>query len=97
MLQSNLVAGFLSRILESTVLPAWVNLVFKRDNSTDQPVGDHVDSSQAALFQEMNLVDQGRSTTPEIQGVGLQKEGGWVRGSHCRTTSRAIPEGKSSS
>jgi hypothetical protein len=35
--------------------------------------------------------------TPKIQGAGLQKEGGWVQGSHSRTTSRAIPEGKSSS
>jgi hypothetical protein len=34
--------------------------------------------------------------THVIQGVGLQKEGGWIHGSHSRTMSRAIPEGKSS-
>jgi hypothetical protein len=35
--------------------------------------------------------------TPEIQGVGLRKGRGWVCGSHSRTTSYAIPEGKFSS
>jgi hypothetical protein len=35
-----------------------VNLLFQREDSASQPVGDHTDSSQATLFQEINLVDQ---------------------------------------
>jgi hypothetical protein len=61
MLQSNLVASFLSQVLESTVLPARVNLLFWRDDSVGQPVGGHTDPSQATLFQEINLVGQGRN------------------------------------
>jgi hypothetical protein len=45
MLQSILVVGFLSRVLESSVLPAGVNLLFQRDDSAGQPVGGHADSS----------------------------------------------------
>jgi hypothetical protein len=59
MFQSNLVTGFLSWVLESTVLPAQVNLIFKRDDSAGQPMGSHTDSSQAKLFQEIHFVGQG--------------------------------------
>jgi hypothetical protein len=59
MFQSNLVTGFLSRVLESIVLPAQVNLLFQRDDSVGQPMGSHVDSSQAALIREINFVGQG--------------------------------------
>jgi hypothetical protein len=59
MFQSNLVAGFLSQVLESIVLPAQVNLLFHRDDSTGQPMGGHADSSQATFFQEINLIGQG--------------------------------------
>jgi hypothetical protein len=108
MLKSDLVAGLPSRILDPGVFTAWVNLFLQKDDSAGQPVGGHVDSSQATLFQETYLVGQRRNMgefkgigsslhAPEIQGVGLQKEGSWVRGSHSRTTSRAIPEEKSSS
>jgi hypothetical protein len=58
MFQSNLVAGFSSRVLESAVLPARVNLLFQRDNSVGQPMGGYADSSQAALFQEIDFVGQ---------------------------------------
>jgi hypothetical protein len=47
--------------LESAVLPAWVNLLFQRDDSAGQPMGGHTDSSQAALFQEINFVGQGHA------------------------------------
>jgi hypothetical protein len=50
MLWNNLVAGFLSSVMESTVLPARVNLFFQRDDSVGQPIGSHTDSSQAMLF-----------------------------------------------
>jgi hypothetical protein len=56
MLRSNLHIGFLSGVFESAVLPAWVNLLLQRDDSTGQPVGGHTDSSQATLFKEINLV-----------------------------------------
>jgi hypothetical protein len=56
MLWSNLHIGFLSGVFDSTVLPARVNLLLQRDNSACQPVGGHTDSSQAVLFQEVNLV-----------------------------------------
>jgi hypothetical protein len=59
MLLSNLLVGFLSGVFDSAVLPARVNLLLQRDDSTGQPVGDHTDSSQAALCQEVNLVSQG--------------------------------------
>jgi hypothetical protein len=60
MFQSNLVASFLSRVLESAILPAQVNFLFQRDNLTGQPMGGHIDSSLAALFQEINFIGQGR-------------------------------------
>jgi hypothetical protein len=56
MLQSNLHVGSLSGVFDSTVLPARVNLLLQRDDSVGQPVGGYTDSSQAALFQEINLV-----------------------------------------
>jgi hypothetical protein len=59
MLRSNLLAGLPSRVLDSAVLPAWVNLFLQRDDSAGYPVCGHTDSSQAALFQEINLVGQG--------------------------------------
>jgi hypothetical protein len=60
MLQSNPVTSFPSRVLESVVLPTRVNMLFQRDNSAGQPVGSHADSSQVVIFQEINLVGQGR-------------------------------------
>jgi hypothetical protein len=36
-----------------------VNLFFQRDDPVGQPMGGHIDSSQTALFQEINLVGQG--------------------------------------
>jgi hypothetical protein len=56
MLWSNLHIGFLSGIFDSALLPARVNLFLQRGNSVGQPVGGHIDSSQATLFQEVNLV-----------------------------------------
>jgi hypothetical protein len=56
MLWSNLHIGFLSGIFDSALLPAQVNLFLQRGNSAGQPVGGHIDSSQATLFQEVNLV-----------------------------------------
>jgi hypothetical protein len=59
MLGSYLLAGLLSWVLESVVLPAQVNLFLRRDDSVGQLVGGHADSSQATHFQEINLVSQG--------------------------------------
>jgi hypothetical protein len=56
MLQSNLHIGFSSRVFDSTVLPACVNLLVQRNDSVGQPVSNHTDSSQAALFQEINFI-----------------------------------------
>jgi hypothetical protein len=56
MLQSNLHIGFPSGIFDSAVLPARVNLLLQRDHSVGQPVDGHTDTSQAMLFQEVNLV-----------------------------------------
>jgi hypothetical protein len=50
MLWSNLLASLLSRVLESNVLSARVNLFLQRDDSVGQPVGGHTDSSQATIF-----------------------------------------------
>jgi hypothetical protein len=58
MLQSDLVAGLPILVLEPAILPAQVNLLFQREDSTGQPLGGHADSSQATLFQEINLVGQ---------------------------------------
>jgi hypothetical protein len=60
-LQGNPVAGFPSQVLESTVLPVWVNLFFQTNDSMGHPTGGHVDSSQAMLFQEINFVGQGHN------------------------------------
>jgi hypothetical protein len=59
MFRSNLVTGFPSRVMESIVLLARVNLLFQRE-SAGQPVGGHVDSRHVTLFQEINFVGQGR-------------------------------------
>jgi hypothetical protein len=59
MLWSNLLAGLPGWVLDSTVLPSWVNLFLQRNDSVSQTVGGHIDSSQAMLFQEINLVGQG--------------------------------------
>jgi hypothetical protein len=50
MLWSNLHVGFLGGVFDSTVLPAWVNLLLQRDDSVGQPVGSHADSNRAMLF-----------------------------------------------
>jgi hypothetical protein len=60
MLQSNLLAGLLSRVLDSAVLPAQVTLFLQRDDSVGQPVGGHADSSLVTLLHKVNLVGQGR-------------------------------------
>jgi hypothetical protein len=56
MLWSNLHVGFPSGVFDSVVLPARVNLLLQRDDFAGQPVGGHKDSSQATLFQEINIV-----------------------------------------
>jgi hypothetical protein len=38
MFRSNLVAGFSSRVMESAILPAQVNLIFQRDYQAGQPM-----------------------------------------------------------
>jgi hypothetical protein len=50
MLWSNLHVGFLGGVFDSTVLPAWVNLLLQRDDSVGQPVGGHADSNQVMIF-----------------------------------------------
>jgi hypothetical protein len=59
MLQSDLLISFLSRILDSAILPTRVNLFLQGDNSAGQPVGGYIDSGQTVLFQGNNLVSQG--------------------------------------
>jgi hypothetical protein len=54
----DLFAGFPSRVLESTVFLARVNLFLQRDDSVGQPMGGHVESGQAALFQEIDFIGQ---------------------------------------
>jgi hypothetical protein len=54
----NLFTSFLSRVLESTVFPARVNLFLHSYNSVGQPMDDHTNSGQAALFQEIDFVGQ---------------------------------------
>jgi hypothetical protein len=56
MLRSNLHIGFSSGVFDSAVLLAQVNLLLQRGVSAGQPVSGHTDSSQATLFQEINLV-----------------------------------------
>jgi hypothetical protein len=69
MLKSDLVTGLPSRILDPGVFTARVNLFLQKDDSAGQPVGDHVDSSQATLFQETYLVGQSRNMG-EFKGIG---------------------------
>jgi hypothetical protein len=57
-LRSNLLAGFLSQVLESVVFPPWVDLFLQREDSVGQPMGGHADSSQASLFQVVDFVGQ---------------------------------------
>jgi hypothetical protein len=59
MLRSNLHIGFPSGVSDFAILPAWVNLLLQRDDVAGHPMGGHIDSCQAALFQEINLVGQG--------------------------------------
>jgi hypothetical protein len=49
MLRSNLHIGFSSGVFDSALL-------LQRGVSAGQPVSGHTDSSQATLFQEINLV-----------------------------------------
>jgi hypothetical protein len=51
--------GLPSRVLESTILPTWMNLFFQWLNSASQSMGGHTHACQAFLFQEVDLVDQG--------------------------------------
>jgi hypothetical protein len=61
MLQSDLVAGLVSLILDPTVFPARVNLLLQREDSVGQPVGNHADSIQVMLFHEIYLLGQRRN------------------------------------
>jgi hypothetical protein len=57
------------RALDPAVFPARVNLLLQREDTVGQPVSGHVDSSQAALFQEIYLVGQSRDIGSST-GVG---------------------------
>jgi hypothetical protein len=57
-LRSNLLTGFSSQVLESSIFPTWVNLFLQREDSEGQPMGGHIDSSQALLFQVVDFVGQ---------------------------------------
>jgi hypothetical protein len=60
MLQSNLVTGLLSRVLEPAIFLARVNLLFQSEDSVGQLVGGPADYSQVTFLQEINIVGQGR-------------------------------------
>jgi hypothetical protein len=51
--------GLPSRVLESAILPAQMNLFYQRLDSAGPPMGGHTHAYQAFLFQEVDLVDQG--------------------------------------
>jgi hypothetical protein len=55
--RSYLFLGFPSRVLESTILPAQMDLFLQRLDSADQPMGGHAHAGQALLFQEVDLVN----------------------------------------
>jgi hypothetical protein len=57
-LWSNLHIGFPSRVLESVVLPTWVDLFLQRKDYEGQAMGGHIDSCQALLFQVVDFVSQ---------------------------------------
>jgi hypothetical protein len=102
----NLFDGFPSWVMESTVFPARVDLFLQGNNSAGQPMGGHIDSYQAVLFQEIDLVGQLRNVgefersglfAPSPLELGEPAEkwgGGWVHGFHSRTMSCAISEVK---
>jgi hypothetical protein len=57
-LQSNLLTGFPSWVLEFAVFPARVDLFLEWKDSAGQPMGSHADSCQALLFQVVDFVGQ---------------------------------------
>jgi hypothetical protein len=58
-LQSYIFSGLPSQVLGSTILPARMDLFLQWLDSVGQPMGVHVDSRQAFLLQEIDLVSQG--------------------------------------
>jgi hypothetical protein len=54
--QSNLFIDLLSRVLESTIFLAWVDLFLQRNDSVGQPMAGHADSHQALFLQEVDLL-----------------------------------------
>jgi hypothetical protein len=56
---SHLFLSLSSRVLESTVLPARMNLLFQLLDSAGQLMGGYAHACQAFLFQEADLVNQG--------------------------------------
>jgi hypothetical protein len=59
MIQSDLLSGFLSRILGSAILPPWVDLFHQRDDSGGQPMGGYVGGGgfdRSRLFKRSPLI-----------------------------------------
>jgi hypothetical protein len=50
--------GLSSRVLESTILPTRMDLFLQRLDLAGQAMCSHIDSSQAFLLQEVDLVGQ---------------------------------------
>jgi hypothetical protein len=57
-LWSDLLTGFPCRVLVSAVFPTQVDLFLQRKDSAGHPMGRHVDSYQALLFQVVDFVGQ---------------------------------------
>jgi hypothetical protein len=89
--------------LESTVLPARMNLFLQWLDSAGQPMRSHTYASQAFLFQKIDLIDQASHLRSFKQSGFLTpcpleleestyEGGGLVHGCHSRIMFRAIPE-----
>jgi hypothetical protein len=50
-LRSYLFLGLSSQVLESVVLPAWMDLILQQLDSVSQPMCGHVDSHQSLFLQ----------------------------------------------
>jgi hypothetical protein len=59
MLQTDFLINFLSRVLDSAIFPAWVNVFLQGDDPVCQQMGGYTDSNQTTLFQGVNPVSQG--------------------------------------
>jgi hypothetical protein len=57
-LQCNILTRFPGRVLESTVFSTWMDLFLQWEDSVSQPMGGHIDSSEALLFQVIDFVGQ---------------------------------------